>query len=469
MANIQYKYLTYIVAFNYRNSYKEASNILKQVGFSIKEHFDGECDLYKHIKNEMYDKHTLGSIFDKQVNLNLLYGRDEKKTQITITEENIFLFNNGIGFLSYNIEAPEVVDSEQVKMFQNKYKELTYLSSVLLIDTNQTKDSKIVCKPFLLGQWIASQLEKLDIEFVPERNNIFKEFKTYDYYKPDDCIVEYDETLETPVTIPDKAILFTYLAFEDGYKASQEEMDDYAYHIGNGYKDSYLYSESIDYKPYHPFGNIVWSSSSEGCAIISYPDETNHKYFTQTLPKRMEATYLYLFIRVLFEKYSLLKYHDEISETISYNSQEFLDGSKYKETINILSKVNLFRTKVVATSVSHISHHMDFYSHLENYLHIEEISKKLAASLDSLNSLQESINERRMNYILAIISTIQAIAAIPDTFALFNIFCSFNDVNTITELFTKNIVAGSAFIALSLLMFIVPIFILIKIKRNMTN
>lgn len=478
MATIQSKYLSHIVAFNYKNEYDSIIKNLKNNNWSTTQNLEVECDLCENIQNELYGNHTLGTLFSKPVNQEIIYFGKGFEAKVKISNSYIYLYKNGIGFFSYNFEADDLVDSEHIKYFLNKYKEYSYPQSALYIDTGKIDNNKKVYKVFMLGPWIVSELKNLNVKFIPERENIYKSIENIicndaqihnKLYMPENIELEYDSKYCDINTIPDKATLFTYLAFENNYNSTELEMDEFAYHVSNGYRDSYKYSPTKDNTPYHPFSNATWSASNEGCAYISYPDESNNKYFTKTLPERIQYSYKYLFIRALYEKISLQMYSNEISESIYYSSDEILKGSNLNKTRKLQAEVNLFRAKILGTSVSHVSHHLDFYAHIIERLEIEDLSKKLAASLDSINSVQESINSNKINIVLSIISAIQAISAIPEIFYLANILFGVNDANTLSQLLNNNMVAGITFIVLSIALFVIPIIIIIIISKNNKN
>ena len=101
-----------------------------------------------------------------------------------------------------------------------------------------------------------------------------------------------------------------------------------------------------------------------------------------------------LYIKALYQSYSLLKYAIRIEETFVAESDSYdlnKDADKVRENLasikEIRMDINLFLVKSVATSVSHIHHQNRFYEYLLSQLRIKEDVKSVSAGLAALNEL----------------------------------------------------------------------------------
>ena len=364
--------------------------------------------------------------------------------EMGLKDMGLFLFKTGIGFLWYEIETDSISDVDELIDFQNRFKELghtykkgfeikkdlvkkIYDDEIIIIrkdankeddikpqkDANKENDIKLhnledsyiergvwdriikenqidsslvrqtkyieknklliidyyVKHSFSMGWWIHKRLEKIDAEFYPDRV----------------CNSE-----EESVNIPDKALLFSYVL----NKEKAEDKEKIAYYLTNGYKSSYELGNDARQEMQHPFDNVIWYTTKEGCVYYAEPDEDNFTFFYTNMYKKIMNDYFVLYIKALYQSYSLLKYAIRIEETFVAESDSYdlnKDADKVRENLasikEIRMDINLFLVKSVATSVSHIHHQNRFYEYLLSQLRIKEDVKSVSAGLAALNEL----------------------------------------------------------------------------------
>lgn len=508
--NLFLKRTFHIVPFEYEMNHSELRNkLLNREDWSLSQMSADECDLYDHIQNEVYGNCALGCVLANNKKLSLfdtfIYYKNEKKyegkTPIEIGNFKLFLYKNGIGFFVYEIKADTITNSERYKVFLNKYKELSYLKSVLFEETEEKNEKgECICNVISLGVWIANLLKNLTIRFVPNRTTPFtqevidintngKEVKTENekrliIYPPKNCTLRFPEYSKDINIIPDKAICFSYVVFNPNIsfdEITEEERRSFSYYSSRGFKNGTVYYEQDDNKPYKVFRDTYWNACQEGCSYVAFPTKVNENdakadktkenlyFYENTLIKRIEYSYLYLYIRSLYESRSILKYSRQISEKLSFSVKEYNKGEQFKEVSNLYAKINLFRTKVLSSSVSFTSIHVDFYHFVKGALHIDEDAEKLTQGLDALNDLQSEINSNKVNFVLTFISSIQAITLIASIFDLVCIFINATGIENIPELMEISPSAFKVFVGSILFILAITFYSIVIIKPFLLN
>lgn len=407
-----------------------------------------EQDVYRYILDAFSDKGDVTELDETNIGCYWEYASTEKENckqkniiemewesskSIVIKDMGLFLFKTGIGFLWYEIEIDSISDVDELIHFQNRFKELShtykkdleirkdlekkiYDEEIIIvpkdakkegneyIELHNSKDNFIeqevwnriikenqidsnlvlqakyieknklliinyyVKRSFSMGWWIHKRLEKIDAEFYPDR--------------------EYNS--EEKVNVPDKALLFSYVINNE----KAEDKEKIAYYLANGYKSSYKLGNDARQEMQHPFDNVIWYATKEGCVYYAEPDEENLNFFYTNMYKKVMNDYFVLYIKALYQSYSLLKYAIRIEETFVAESDSYdlnKDADKVRENLasikEIRMDINLFLVKSVATSVSHIHHQNRFYEYLLSQLRIKEDVKSVSAGLAALNEL----------------------------------------------------------------------------------
>lgn len=484
--NLSTKRLFHIVPFEFNEKYDSFCSKLNKRNWRQVVAKEVECDLYDHIKEELYGKCTIGCVLEKEYeNFTLFYKKSKNSNthiNININKANLYLYKNGIGFYVYELFCDSINNSEMLKTFINKYKEMSYPRTLLLKDTNKVDENgKHICECVSLGVWIAEELKNLSVEFMPSRENPYKainENVNFELYAPDDCVYskpKYDKSINL---IPDKAICFSYVVFNTNYKnMTDEERDAYSFHISRAYKNSYQYTPLSNKNPYRELESIYWNACQEGCAYIAYPVEPdedaidrtigNSVFYNDTQVERIKYSYVYLFIRALYQSRSILKYSREISEKLSFDVNEYSKGKRYKEVANLYTRINLFKTRVLSSSVSFITLQVDFYLFLKDVLHIEDDTNRLTEGLEALNSLQSETNSKRIDNLLMIISLLQGITSIAGVFDFICLFIDKDNINGVLALREVSSFGYYAFLILSIAIFVFIVIALNLLKNNL--
>lgn len=402
-----------------------------------------ESDLYEYIRNEFSmsgtdaDKNKMGCTWrltcdnwknqgKPEIPYEFLWFQEpfKKDSQVlpafhslSFTEMGLYLFRNGLGFLWYEVNLGGQLQADELISFQNTFRELNRNNNVWMrTDKNAPISMKyhIHAKkpgidpevlnrylvPFSVGNWISELLSRfLEVSFISPRANCFvsnlkgqlKRTGGFGEITPD-----YEEFLShevTPELVPDKAILFTYLAFEPQEYGSacmiDEEKRDLVYHLTNGYKESYHYSPETGARMVQPFADALWYATKEGASYVVWSSEHSGKdrkdgntaFFCGNFMDKIKGDYFHLFIRALYQSYSLLLYAGQMQKCLSAVNDLYID-------------INLFLTKNMATSVSHIHHQSDFYIYLTDCLHVHADIKSVTAGLSALDSLQRDQKEK---------------------------------------------------------------------------
>lgn len=430
-----------------------------------------ESDLYDYIKNEfVFDEeldndNKIGFEFKSISEMPKLYWFDKDFIEFKLKNFGLYLFRNGLGFIWYEVDLSNLYnDIDSIIKFQNKFRELNHnpgTGGVGLWAKADEEDKCITYKkgkenlklvPVSMGDWVNSILVDTfgsKVEYVASRKNNFysssitkrisaldKMSTKYEYTIEEACVEsdvidnkgnkKIDSLTKAEVLqrkegdyayVPDKAVLFTYICTEAKDKLEDTYIDEdkrqVAYHLTNGYKESYIYSPKIGESIYQPFGNVTWFATSEGASMISWPyDNPNDKsdphnnleFFKGTFPKKVEGDYFHIFIKILYQSYSLLLFSEEVQDNLSAirdvysevhdNKANKEEIERNREEINKLSiNINLFLTKNVTSSISHIDHQNVFYNYVLKALRVDEESESVLTGLTALNEFVAKQNE----------------------------------------------------------------------------
>ena len=74
-----------------------------------------------------------------------------------------------------------------------------------------------------------------------------------------------------------------------------------------------------------PFEDVFWYATKEGVAYIAWADEDNEKVFTKVIPGKIRRDYFALYLKVLYQSYSLLIYAEKIQSEISADTRSYLN------------------------------------------------------------------------------------------------------------------------------------------------
>lgn len=157
------------------------------------------------------------------------------------------------------------------------------------------------------------------------------------------------------MTVPDKAILFTYASF--GMSGSNDSMRDkftLAYHLTNGYKDTYHYSDDVTAKMKRPFDDAIWYATQEGVSYLAWPGDDNAEVFNSLIPVKIRTDYFTLYLKTLYQSFSLLIYAEKIQAEISAVNGKYLTEPLDKRITELFGEINLFLTKSTIGMAKHL-------------------------------------------------------------------------------------------------------------------
>lgn len=469
--------------------------------------FSTESDLYEYVRNEfLFDdndggldgtkvgatwsaKKNSNGIIKKLVFSDLTANKAqvlEKMITIPITEMELLIFKNGLGMLWYEISLSQTrdLDEDFLVSFQYIIKELARNKPFLWEESikpseygSLVKQNARVTKyysPVLLGKYLEDRISFLNPIYMAKRKSpyktLFKNTKSISQKAGLDFI-EGNEYSSGEVDIPDKALLFSYVAMPRNYE------DEFVFYITNGYKNSYKLGDEERQEMKRPFDNVTWYATKEGCSYIASYDSfggsySNKDFFIGTFPSKIRGDYFAMYLKVLYQTQSLLLYADRINHEIYSDVQKYLYFPIEAEITSLYAEVNLFISKSMATSVSHIHQQSEFFNYLKKQLKIHEDVKSITSGLEAIEGLQreqlkheeESHEKERDNKMQAIMGafTLLAIAsAFEDTLSFWN---DLHDINLTTPHIISFAIIGV--ISLGALLAIIVIFFNTFIKTS---
>lgn len=334
-----------------------------------------------------------------------------KGLNISISNVGLLLFRNGLGLFWYEIKLPgNGFDSNLLKAFQNDIRELNRGTAALFWEIQKNEPDygmvilenngyKTYISPFLFGQWVNEAIHFINVSYLAERKNSYltmiknsmAELKNV----KGEIVSREKNDVKLEANFPDKAILFTYASFTArGTDDSLEDKYSFIFHIANGYKDSYHFSDEISEEIKKPFDEAYWYATQEGAAYLSWPSFDNKEVFNSLIPSKVRTDYFALYLKTLYQSFSLLIYAERIQTDISAVKGKYLVEPLDKRITELFGEINLFLTKSMATTVSHIHHQSEFYVYLKKQLRIHEDVKSVTAGLNALDILQREQRQR---------------------------------------------------------------------------
>lgn len=338
--------------------------------------------------------------------------------QVFVSNVGLYLFRNGVGFVWYELETPwDEKTSSQLETFQNVVRELNRGGITLFWEMSKAEPEcgiaiaddngyKTYYSPFLFGQWINELVNFIDVSYFAQRKSTYNSLVRKSIAAAEGIEgtiinkkVDTEEPSQKATALPDKAILFTYASFDNrGHGEEAAVRNSMAFHIANGYKASYHFSDETAKEIKHPYSDVLWYATKEGAAYLAWPGEDNREVFNSLIPSKFKADYFVLFIKALFQSFSLLIYAERIQKEISAVRGKYMEESMGENVLELFEEINMFLTKSMATSVSHIHHQSEFYVYLKEQLRIHEDVESVTSGLQALDAIhreQRQVEERR--------------------------------------------------------------------------
>lgn len=389
------------------------------------------------------------------------HAKDDVPLKLSITEAGLFLFQSCVGFFWYEIQMGKSITPTKLIEIQNQIKELNrhaniehffliseenirftfekealleqepentrcfycktpypcYIkwSDIIHVDSseNTAADSLLsyedlepvrfypdhktgnygfVCnrlQKFTLGNWIASLLYALspNILFFTEKKNCLCSLPSLSEYS------------SYPAKVPDRALLFTYAVFDLTQTDAGSELLflESAFNLTNGYKESYEMNTHIESDMYRPFQNTIWYATREGCGYYVKTEENASDFFRHNMKQKIMNDYFILYVILLYQSYSLLRFSKLTVENLSAVSDTYTSdpGRHIKILQKLNCEINTFLVKGIHTSVSSVNHQNLFFHYVMQALHIESDIKSVTLGLDALLKLQNEIEKQQ--------------------------------------------------------------------------
>lgn len=452
--------LRYVVPFKFEDAFEDAFKKIEEQKETKKnkvqtlwerrmiEKQRAESDLYGYIRNEfhfsdddeMLAEEKLGAewIFwrsdeasskDGQRIKELLYfpeglkkKKDDKSADwaipegwnVTVSNLGLMLFRNGLGMVWYELKVPQnSIKSDQLKTFQNVIRELSRsMASVVWekqkeepefgVVLSEKNGFKTYISPFSFANWINDIVGFLNVRYLAERKYSYSKMIKNNMNALKGLrneVVKREENVKDRYSYsPDKAILFSYVSFGQSEDVdSQNDKYSLAYHLTNGYKDSYHYSAEINNEIKSPFDDVYWYATQEGAAYLAWVSEDNKEVFESLIPSKVRTDYFALYMKILYQSFSLLLYAEKIQTNISAVNEKYIAEPLDKRITDLFGEINLFLTKSMATSVSHIHHQSEFYVYIKNQLRVQDDVESVTAGLNALDAIQREQRQREEN------------------------------------------------------------------------
>lgn len=411
----------------------------------------GEQDVYEYILDSFDDsgysmESNIGALFEYQsddalpkITYHQKDGKDspEHLFELSIKGAGLFLFGTGIGLLWYEIKEKDTdnkgMTGSELVVFNSLFKELNF-SKNRYIFTSSNIDN------FMMGDWIVRILKPLgcNLSFYSSRENVNRRSEI--------------------LYVPDKALLFNYFAFResDDNVNDADNMTKMAYYLTKGYKESYRIPSGIKDDMYTPFDNVTIYVTKEGAGYYVAAREDEKFYIgDKGLFVKIMNDWFLIYVLVLQQSYALLRFAADIGRNLTANPEQYLAAELYNQNESVkeknrkffeleskvrelMTQINVFLTKNVRASVSHIQHQNDFYVYAKKQLNIVSDTKDMTLGLESLQGLlrdsrqqweasEEGARDEKINLTLGLFSIVAFVSAVYDCESLIKDFFMSND------------------------------------------
>ena len=211
---------------------------------------------------------------------------------VAIVATELFLFESGVGLvcLEATYKSASLDDYIDSNYFISEIKsDKNYFVGIKNIWNEQTKTKESQEYSFTVKDFVNSLIEYVDgVQGIDAQSN----------------------ALTT-----EKGIIYSYLLLNE----EPEEIRDLLFNVRKNFKSTYkvphVYAQ-LKEEPYikRMFENSYWASSLNGAVNLSYliDDEGTNEFFKTDLFAKMHAEYFFLFVNVLQQRYSVLKYKGDM-------------------------------------------------------------------------------------------------------------------------------------------------------------
>ena len=424
--------LRYIVAFSYESeilSFEDVCSFLDQNNtwhVSDLRINNIEQDLYDYLLDQFSyrtDRTNIGTAWSYNdlsslptISYQMRRNNRDESFNISFSDMGLFLFRSRIGLLWYEIDAPEFDRAADLIKFQRAFKEMNLESNIQrfsILEPDGTKNT------FHMGVFIDDIIRQLpcDIRYFAQRKSI----------------IEHKDEHGNTIPIPDKSVLFTYFtepSATDDVEDHDGDLINWAYYLSTGSNQQHMITDDVESGFFHPFRNVYWNITNEGCACCAKYTKANSDFFTERFTMRFRHDYFSIYVILLHQTYSLLNYSTWIEKQLTADKTEYLTYAEINRSKveQLLLSINTFLSKNIYASVSHIQHHNDFYSYGVNRMRIKEGVESLALGIDAIGEILEVHENRReasddsnLNYLFGVLSILVVFSALTDANSLFEI------------------------------------------------
>lgn len=397
-----------------------------------------ESDIYTYILDSFFsggsnrcDKNNIGESWVinhallNQVNVSISQGGSDSIKTLTVSNAGLCVFRSGVAFFWYEIQGPQNMTCEEFARYQNSVKELSRGTARINNSSNESSSFS----------GLFNSDEGTEVEFGVLVDRILKEILKGSEIRYFATRIIPQKTCNSSDNrdyhVPDKALLFTFLATEkDDKKHSDNDKTIYewAYRTAGGYPKyapkTYPCKNKVSENIYEPFDGQMWYMDKECCSYL-----TTFSNYTDKLKKRFVTNYFPLYLFLLHQTYSIQRYSELMGTMISASS-EFADKKDVIEeeidTIDSFRKeVSTFLVKGIYGSVAHLQNVNDYYVFLFNKLRIAEDTDYLQAGLTALSKLKHLESDKIKNKkdetiqkLITLISFVSVISVITDVIGL---------------------------------------------------
>lgn len=217
----------------------------------------------------------------------------------------------------------------------------------------------------------------------------------------------------------ERANMLTYLEVE-----AKEDYRQELFYLRRCYRESFLYAENEELdrdEIYIPSKDIIWGISPEAAVCLVCPELGRGQFIQGTFYKNFNAQYLFMYVLLLHQKYTLYMLLTKIGVG-TYNNLETLE--EYRQ------QLYEFETDFVFSCITEVPQYMYLYERMIQAFSLKKMYEDVHEPLRSLGEIRRTISEdkqkrqdNKVSKALLMLSVLSFFSALVDSFDFVESFC----------------------------------------------
>lgn len=310
---------------------------------------------------------------------------DKALLEFKVSDIELYLFETKIGFLLLNLELghnDKTLEMSDYVDFNYYFKKISFSDHWIrfqrVVGFNKTtREKSVECVDLRLKDLITNMID-LEVETYFSDKSSPQYAIPFTSYTTDDSICE-------------KVVVENLFLLRHSFKSTYQIPDS-------------EYNLCANREVYKPFNNIYWGIATEGItSIVIDSDISSTRFSNQMLPQKIRKTYLYMYIIVLYWKYSLDRFNIAAGKLPKRSMDYFssardgvrtLNAVHYNQITELRESLIMFKLRSVFRDFTNISHQRKVLEMIESTYSIDKMFAEIDESIEVLEKKVSILIER---------------------------------------------------------------------------